>query len=105
MYPKKDDDAAVCQIPPDPEYRNPAVIPLFVVVLKRLETAFVERERGKLKVSGCSGVYPNIEDEATVWNMPPEPTYKLPCDMPLFEVVLNALDITLPDTEMGYAPV
>lgn len=39
------------------------------------------------------------------WNIPPEPTYRLPCATPLFEVVLKRLEITLPVTAIGKVPV
>lgn len=42
---------------------------------------------------------------AVDWNIPPEPTYKLPCATPLLVVVLNRLDMTLPVTTMGNVPV
>lgn len=47
---------------------------------------------------GATGVKPKIDEEALVWNMPPEPTYKLPAARPLLVVVLNRLEITVPET-------
>ena len=34
VKPKRDELAALCQMPPEPEYRKPAVMPLLVVVPK-----------------------------------------------------------------------
>ena len=36
-------------------------------------TLFAVRMSGELKVRGCSGVYPKMEEEAEVCMMPPEP--------------------------------